>query len=132
DIETPKEDRPRSVATLLARGKVLQGAGLLALAQADTELAQMWLEEGVAIERQLGDKVNLAQSLHTLGHALFDQLDYERARAFFEESLSVFREIEDQGIAPSLVGDLGMVAYYTGDYPTGRRLLEQSISEFRE
>ena len=128
DIGTPKEDRP----WLLARGKVLQCAGNLAWAQADNELAQKYLEESVAILRQLGDRKNLAQSLHILGHALFDQLDYEGARAFFEESLSVFREVGDRAIAPSLVGDLGMVAYYVGDYPTGRGLLEDSISEFRE
>jgi predicted ATPase len=123
-----KEDRPR----LPARGKVLQGAGMLAWAQGDNELAQIWLEESVAIERQLGDRVNLAQSLHILGHALFDQLDYEGARSVFEESLSLFRELGNKVLTPSLVGDLGMVAYYTGDYTTGRRLLEQSISEFRE
>jgi tetratricopeptide (TPR) repeat protein len=128
DLGTAKEDRPR----LLARAKVLQSAGTIAWGQAENELGEKWLRESVDIERQLGDRKNLAPSLHMLGHTLFDQADYERARSFFEESLSVFREIGDRGIAPSLVGDLGMVAYYTSDYPTGRRLLEQSISEFRE
>jgi predicted ATPase/class 3 adenylate cyclase len=124
---SPEEER----TLLLARGKVLLGAGTLAWAQADNDLAQKRLEESVAIERQLEPSVNLAQSLHLLGHAIFDQLDYEGARAYFAESLSVFREVGDKGIAPSLVGDLGMVAYYTGDYPAGRKLLEQSLSEFR-
>ncbi len=128
DIGTPREDR----TWLLARGKVLQGAGTIAWGQADNEMGQKWLEESITIERQFGDRLNLAQSLHILGHALLDQLDYEEAHAFFEESLSVFREMGDRGIAPSLVGDLGMVAYYTGDYSMGRHLLEQSIAEFRE
>jgi tetratricopeptide (TPR) repeat protein len=127
DLESLMEDRPQ----LLVRGKALQGAGLLAWAQADNELAHKWLEESVAIERLLGDRKNLAQSLHLLGHAIFDQLDYQGARSFFDESLSLFRELGNNVLSSSLVGDLGMVAYYVGDYPTGRRLLEQSISEFR-
>ncbi|MDQ3927574.1 MAG: tetratricopeptide repeat protein, partial [Chloroflexota bacterium] len=98
----------------------------------DNEIAQMWLEESVAVERQLGDRGNLAQSLHILGHALFDQADYDGARSYFDESLSIFREFGNKALVPSLVGDLGMVAYYVGDYPTAQRLLEQSISAFRE
>ena len=126
-LESVKEDP----LWLRSRGKVLQGAGMLAWPQADVELARTWLEESVTIQRQLGDSADLAQSLHILGHVTFDQLDYVGARSLFEESLSLFRQLGDKIIGPSLVGDLGIVAYAIGDYPTARHFLEQSISEYR-
>jgi predicted ATPase/class 3 adenylate cyclase len=126
--EATEEDK----AWLALRAKVLQGAGTLAWRQADPELAQVWLEESVAIERKLEDTEDLAQSIHILGHALLDQLDFEGARSLFEESLSLFRRVGNKLIAPSLVGDLGVVAYSLGDYPAARSFLERSLAEYRE
>ena len=58
---------------------------MLAMQQADTELARKWLEESVSVQRQQGNLEDLAQSLHVLGHVVLDELDYDGANALFEE-----------------------------------------------
>ena len=129
--EATEEDR----SWLALRAKVLQDAGTLAWRQTDPEVAQVWLEESVAIQRKLGDLgrvADLANSIHILGHTLLDQLDFDGARSLFEESLSLFRRIGNTLNAPSLVGDLGVVAYSVGDYPAARSFLEQALAEYRE
>src|SRR3954471_20378131 len=63
--EATEEDR----SSLALRAKVLQSAGTLAWRQTDPEVAQVWLEESVAIERKLGDLgqvADLANSMHIL------------------------------------------------------------------
>src|SRR5207244_9858803 len=60
--------------------------------------------------RVVGEKWNMAMTLHNMGHAVFHSGDLERARATFVESLNLFRETgANVGIAMCLAG-LGGVA----------------------
>ena len=48
-----------------ARAEALNGAGALARNQADYEQAQRWLEESLALRRELGDKKGTARCSST-------------------------------------------------------------------
>ena len=114
------------------RANVLNAAGLLANYQADYPAARALLEESLAIRRELGDRLGIAGSLHSLGTVDCDQGDYPAGRVLLEESLAIRRELGDRfGIAASL-NNLGNVALYQGDCPAARALYEESLAIRRE
>ncbi|MCW5854254.1 MAG: hypothetical protein KIT87_29570, partial [Anaerolineae bacterium] len=78
-----------------ARAKALCGAGALAWGLGDLLAARDWLEESVAICRDLGTQPLLAASLHYLGHVILET-DRAAARVLFEESVSLCRATGDQ------------------------------------
>jgi predicted ATPase/class 3 adenylate cyclase/Tfp pilus assembly protein PilF len=114
------------------RAKSLHGAGILACDQGDYPVARAFLEESLAIKRELGDKRGTAASLNNLGHVLRLQGDYEGARRLYEESLATCRELNDRRGMAFAQSALGLVARYQGDYPTAQRFYEASLQLGRE
>ena len=55
----------------------------LAWTQGDYDAASSRYEEGLAIQRDLGDRQGAAGSFHRLGQVAFARGDYEAARAHF-------------------------------------------------
>src|SRR5205823_5702426 len=118
---------PAAEARTGARAKALHGAGKLAEAQGDSGAARALLEESLAINRELGNKLGIASSLQGLGMAAHDQGDNGAARALLEESLAIFRELGNKnGIAWSLY-HLRSVALSQEEYGPARTLLEESL-----
>jgi len=114
------------------RAKALNVAGVLARQQSDYPAARAWLEESLAIQRQLGDRWGMATSLNNLGTVAWDQGDFPSTRAWLEESLAIMRELGDRwGIARSMT-NLGNVAWEQGDYPSARALHEESLAIMRQ
>jgi tetratricopeptide (TPR) repeat protein len=123
------EGRERSAAALSRRGTqgrtkaradALSGAGNLAHMQGDYASARSLFEEGLALQRELGDKSGIAMSYMNLGIVANDQGDYAAARSLYEESLALHRELGDKhGMAASLV-NLGIVARQQGDTASAR------------
>jgi predicted ATPase/class 3 adenylate cyclase len=114
------------------RAKGLHGAGILACDQGDYPVARAFLEESLAIKRELGDRKGIAASLSSLGHVLRLQGDYAGARVLYEESLATCRELNDRRGMAFAQSALGLVARYQGDYPTARRFYEGSLLLGRE
>ena len=74
-------------------------------ALADHAGARQFLEESLALCRQLGDKPGTASALNNLGLVLSESGNYDKALAMYEESLRLFQEMEDlEGIACVLEG----------------------------
>ena len=109
------------------RAKATNGAGVLAGTQGDFERQDVILQESLALYRELGDKLGVAQSLNNLGSIAYSRGDWERAAALYTESLSLRRELGDKwGIANSL-NNLGGVAYSQGDYERAAALYAESL-----
>jgi tetratricopeptide (TPR) repeat protein len=122
----PQPDTGRRAA------QTLNGAGVLAYTQGDFTAAHAFLQESLALRRELGDTWGIAASLNNLGLVAEEQGDYAAARALFEESLALERELGNTwGIAASLT-NLGNVAYTQGDYTAARTLQEESLALKRE
>ncbi len=114
------------------RALALNGAGSLASQQGDYTAALELLAEGLAIRRELGDRLGVAVSLNSLGNVAKAQGDHLNARAVFEESLAIFRELDDRyGVAVAL-GNLGIMATEQVDYPTAWTMHQESLAIMRE
>ncbi len=95
-----------------ARAKVLYGAGRF---QSDGGRANALIEQALALWRELGDKLGMADALLNLGRVARAQGDYERSGKLLQESLALFREQQIMwGIVWALIS-LGDVALDQGD-----------------
>ena len=79
-----------------ARAKALTGAGGIAWWQEDMAAAQVFYEEALAIERELGDPAGIAEALYNQGFILGARDDFDAAVRLFEESLELFRGAGDE------------------------------------
>jgi non-specific serine/threonine protein kinase len=114
------------------RAKALAAAGALSRAQGDLALARPWLEESLALLRQLGDKKSLGFVLNELGLVAVHRGELVRAAEHLEESVALRREVGDgRGLAFSLA-NLGNVARRQGDNHKARALFEQALALGRE
>ena len=115
-----------------ARALVLNGAGILALAQGDYAEARALLEESLTIKRQLGDQQGIAGSLINLGLVASDQGDLADARALYEQGLTILRPLGHQEFIANALNNLGLVASAQGDYAGARALQEESLTIRRQ
>jgi predicted ATPase/class 3 adenylate cyclase len=85
-----------------ARAKALIGAGGMAWWQRDRAAAGACYEEAVAIERELGDPIRIAEALYNLSFVVAGE-SIESAAATLEESLELFRGAGHEfGVAQAL------------------------------
>lgn len=111
-----------------ARARALSGAGLLARGQGDFARAHSLYEECLEIQRELGDKREIARTLNNLGVVAGEQGEYKLAESLFEEGLAIQRELKDRrGIARTL-NNLGVIAHDRGDYDAARALYEEYLA----
>jgi non-specific serine/threonine protein kinase len=114
-----------------ARAGALSAAGIMAWLRGDIATGRPLTVESLALYRELGDKVGIANALNTLGNMARDQGNLAVARACYEQSLSLRRELGDtRGIAASL-HNLGRVAHSKGDMAAARALIEEAFGLFR-
>ncbi len=123
---------PGASERTILRAKALNGAGILASHQGEYAAGRAFVEESLAIAREMGDRSGIALSLNLLGRMARDQGDYAAARALFEESLALRRALGDKPGVGALLNNLGLAASNHGDYAAARRLLEESLAIFRE
>jgi ATP/maltotriose-dependent transcriptional regulator MalT len=98
------------------------------VAQSDPELIVSLLEESLAISRNVGDKMGLANCIRLSGQLALSQGNAFEARSLGEEALALFRETgHRQGISLSLCL-LARVEANEGNYQAARTLYEQSLA----
>ena len=114
------------------RARALYEAGFLATRLGDFARAEVLLEEGLTLSREISNQPAIAHSLENLGEVAMLRGDYPHACELLEEGLAIFRELGDTlGIAQAL-GNLGGVAMFRGDYARARALLEEGLVLRRE
>ena len=121
----------KSASPAPARAEALNGAGVLARNQSDYDQAQAWLEESLALWRELGDKRGAADVLINLGTVALDKGDYPQAAAFFDDSMPLRRELGDSwGLALAL-NNLGVTARAQNNLTEAVALYEECLELFR-
>ncbi|HEX2035008.1 MAG TPA: LuxR C-terminal-related transcriptional regulator, partial [Chloroflexota bacterium] len=129
---------PAAAPRTAARARALFGAGFLAWStgflewrRADQEQARAAHEEGLAIQRELGDRRGVAYALWGLAISQ-PWTEYAARQPLLEESLRLFREVGDRWGVVRSTQHLGEVAYQLHGPATARRHFEEALKEARE
>ncbi|MBV9790294.1 MAG: tetratricopeptide repeat protein, partial [Chloroflexi bacterium] len=114
------------------RAQACCGAGVLAFSQDDYHQAREYFAESLALQRIVGDKARIAQSLANLGLVAYWQGDYPQAVALLDEALGLFRQIQDTYGIASALQYMAMAVLNEGDHERAMELIEQSLGLFQE
>lgn len=125
--------RPDAIGKTPLRVKGLIVAGLVAALLGDISLAHSWLDEGIAIARDLGpdSKFLLAISLGLKGYSITGS-DLSLARSLCEEALAIGRETDDKYVIANVLDYLGNIYSTQGDYTAARAASNESVTVFLE
>jgi predicted ATPase/DNA-binding SARP family transcriptional activator len=105
---------------------LLHGIGMLARRAGESAAASTFLEESLALFRQLDDTRGIASSLRVLGFMQYVQGNFLKAHVVLEECLDLFRVLGDsEGTAVTLL-NLAYVAMHQ-DYDAAHSLAEESL-----
>ena len=118
-------ERRRQAVALTVLGEV-------AWEQNEFAEAQMFLEQALALFRQVDDQMGVADALHWLGHLALGQGDHARSRLFFQDSYTRLKDFGDQVSLTLLLSDLGLVSYLQEDYAMARAYSEQDMALCQE
>ncbi len=121
-------------ASVLAsvRAKALNGAGVLAESQGESEQSARFHEESLAISRALGDLRGVAWSLNNLGVVAINSGDLERAEMLLQENLAVAEATGDTASIALALMDLGQVAHHLADHDLAASFFTRSLEHFRK
>jgi predicted ATPase/DNA-binding CsgD family transcriptional regulator len=113
---------------LTARANALLGAGHLALTRGNYESARTYLEESLALSRNLKYTRGVASALGNLALVAREEGDYPLARKLLQEALEATVAAGARWGSANALRDLGVVALYEADYAEARSLFEQSLA----
>ena len=116
----------------VVRGRALQGAGWLAWAEGDYEVASPRAEEALSLAREAQDRPGSGYAEWLLGLIRMGQHNSAAARPLLEESRSLLKEQGDVWSEAMSLYFLGMAAYFSGDRPAARAHYEESLRLFQE
>lgn len=77
------------------RARNLIGIGDILMAQAEYEMALVYLEEARKIQIEVGDKIGLSRALHELGRLYYHKKDLARAEEYLQESRKIRELLKD-------------------------------------
>ena len=112
------------------RAKALSGAGKLAISQGDMHTGRTFLEESVAIYREIGDKRSLAESLAMLGFDI--QSKAVLSGTLLDESLLLAREAAENWTLALSLQHAGWHFFMHDDFDSALPLLRESAALFLE
>ncbi len=121
-----------SAVSASTRAKALLGAAVLLTSQGDPQRLDAYLEESLALRRQLADRAGIAEVLVRFGRELILRGDMVRATELLDEGLALYGELGDQrGIAEALE-QLAFLARDRGDYARAMAMHEEALVLHRE
>ncbi|GAK60599.1 TPR repeat protein [Candidatus Vecturithrix granuli] len=106
--------------------------GLTCLHRGDYATALTYLEQSLAIQRDIGDKAGEGTTLNNLSQIYDARGDYATALTYLEQSLAIQREIGDKAGEGATLNNLSQIFKARGDYATALTYLEQSLAIRRE
>ncbi len=115
----------------------LRAAALVARAQAwsragHTDEAGPWLEQALAVSRELRDRFREASALGTLGNLRSDQGRMEQARAHYDHALAIQRELGNRRAEGVVLGHLGILHREQGRMEQARSHYDAALAIHRE
>jgi len=115
------------------RAAVLDHAGGLAYAQDDYPAAHRYFSESLAIRRETGPPMSVAQSLiHLAVIVRWGEGDATMARALYEEALANARAADSSILIAAALMPLGTLALEHGDAETAQVLLREGMTRYVE
>ena len=116
---------------LRIRGRMLNGAGLLAWNQGDLAEASRLFSDCLPVQIELGNKQGMAAVLNNKAILEAEQGRYEQAIEIYEQVLEIYRESGDPRIALS-INNLGVAYWDSGDVEKARAMYQESLRLYRE
>jgi tetratricopeptide (TPR) repeat protein len=123
---------PGAETPSLARAKVLDAAGMLAMLQDDKPVARAQLRESVALYRQLNDVGGLSWALIQFGFWCVEVGRLKAARRVMQQALGLCRQLGDRRGTARCLSTLGLAAMVAARYDEARSLAEESLPLSRE
>lgn len=123
---------PGADAPTLARARVLNGAGVLALNQDDVASARRVFRESLTLHRQHQHAPGSAWVLIHLSWLCLDSRYHKAARRFLREALPPCQRLDDRRGVARCYNLLGYLAWAQGDLTASRELHQQSLALNRE
>jgi len=114
------------------RARVSHFVGTLATAQGDYPAAGHFLQYGLSLYEQLGDKSGIAASLNALAILARDLGDFAAAQSRFERSLALWRVLPDRLALARCLHNLASMVRVCGDYSRAQRSLREAGQIFQE
>jgi predicted ATPase/class 3 adenylate cyclase len=116
----------------VARARALVAAAHLIKDMGDIPTARAYIEEGLALLRELGDKVAIAHALFLLGQMMQETGAIVMARACAEESLALFDAVNEQWGRVYPLHLLGTIAQVQGDVAQLTLITEEILRFYRQ
>ena len=110
------------------RLRLLQGAGLIAIALGDYPWAAALGEEGASLARQPGTSGSAGLSVHLLGVVALDQGQHAQAAKLFEEAQVLYQADGEMAWRPVALSHLGLATAEMGDEPRAVALWEEVLA----
>jgi predicted ATPase/DNA-binding XRE family transcriptional regulator len=124
-------DRPGPVAPEV-RALALDGAGCLAMAQADDAGAWKLTHAALVLWRQLGDLRGVAVALDHLGRIASTRGETARACGLYQQSVATSLAVDDRRTAVLALSSLGTLARHRGAYDAAIGFIEQGLEIHRQ
>ncbi len=115
-----------------AAAPFLRLLGIVAYVRKDYERAAQQLRDSLALSREVGDKQQVAASLHQLGNVSSDRGHYQQAKEFYEEALALTRKLSNKSAIATLLVSVGAESLLQGDYERGATLNQEAAKLYRE
>ncbi len=96
------------------------------------ERAVKLLEESLAISREEGDNVKIAEALMQLGGTTNSLGDIARSKEIYEEGIALCREVSYTNRLPDFLLSRGYMLMLDGDYERGATLNEEAVAICRD
>jgi tetratricopeptide (TPR) repeat protein len=93
--------------------------------------ARTFIDESLAIRRQMGDEWGIANCVEWLGSVAWAEGNYDQARSLLEESQAIQRRLGDKRAVERTLPILGNVAAGEGQYDLAGRLYSESLGTSR-
>jgi non-specific serine/threonine protein kinase len=114
------------------RAKVLTGAGAMAFLQCDYDRATELLDQSIALSRDHGDPMSLAQSLQFRGSIARERGEYEHAIDLHLLSRTLWAELEDRANVGRSLNYVGFASWLNRDFPRTTELCHETLALFRD
>jgi predicted ATPase len=115
----------------LHHGRALSGKGVVGWLLGDTARCEGDLEQALALQRELGDKLGESITRGSLGHIVMHRGDLAVAREHFSRALALVVELGDVRHEGIHQGNLGLVEQECGRLLVARTAFERSLDVFR-
>jgi predicted ATPase/transcriptional regulator with XRE-family HTH domain/Tfp pilus assembly protein PilF len=119
--------RARGAGDLWVIGACANGLGIVLAEQQRYAEAQGFLEEGLQVDQQLGERNDMAMSLASLAGLHYHQGNYGQAAQLFEASLAIHRKLGDIHSVALMLNNLGEIAWRTNQAQSAQRALDEAL-----